>query len=113
MALSPLVFFPLCYVVLAAAMAFGAYRRWRGHYIHLRQLELSILLKLVPIAAFAYAQWYSTHTGDDVSAYLMYALVAVTGTVLGIAWVGYDLLRLGVWGRDDDATVDDDAGAKR
>jgi len=100
MLLSPLMFFPLFYVVLAAAMAYGVLKRWRAEWIHAWQLALSVLLKLVPIAAFAYAWWWNAATKDDVGAYFMFAATAVAATVLGVAWFFFDLLGLGVWRKD-------------
>ena len=100
MLVSPLMFFPLFYVVLAAAMAYGGLSRWRAGWIHGWQLALSLLLKLVPIAAFAYAWWWNAATRDDVGAYLMFAATALAATVLGVAWFFFDLLGLGVWRTD-------------
>ena len=100
MLVSPLMFFPLLYVVLAAAMAYGVFQRWRGGWIRAWQLALSLLLKLVPMVAFAYAWWWNAATSDDVGAYLMFAATAVAATVLGAAWFFFDLLGLGVWRKD-------------
>ena len=100
MLVSPLMFFPLLYVVLAAAMAYGALGRWRAQRIPGWQLALSLVLKLVPIAAFTYAWWWSTTTRDDIGAYLMFGATAVAASVLGVAWFFFDLLGLGVWRKD-------------
>ena len=100
MLVSPLMFFPLLYVVLAVAMAYGVLKRWRAGWIHGWQLALSLLLKLVPITAFAYAWWWNAATKDDVGAYFMFAATAVAATVLGVAWFFFDLLGLGVWRKD-------------
>ena len=100
MLVSPLMFFPLFYVVLAVAMGYSVAKRWRAGWIHGWQLTLSLLMKLVPIGAFSYAWWWSASTRDDVRAYLMFGTAAVAATVLGVAWVFFDILGLGVWRKD-------------
>lgn len=98
--LSPVMLFPLFYVVLALVMGFGVYRRWRAGLVFGWQLAMSWALKVVPVVAFGYAWWWSAATRDDIGGFLMFTISAVVATVLGLAWVLFDVLGLGVWRRD-------------
>lgn len=101
MTISPLVLFPLAYIGLSLAMGIDVVRRYRAGLVHGWQLALTLLMKLVPIVAFAYVVSWRATTGDEVGAYFMFAAVAIAAGVLGVAWLLFDLVGLGVFRRAD------------
>ena len=96
MTLSPLWIIPVLYVVVAVVLGSDAAARFRAGLVAGWQLTLTLLMKAVPIVAFGYVLAWRATTGDDVGAYLMLAAVAVAASVLGVAWLLFDLVGLGL-----------------
>jgi hypothetical protein len=96
MTLSPLWAFPALYLLLAIVLAFDAARRFRAGLVAGWQLTLTLLMKAVPIAAFSYVVAWRMTTGDDIGAYLMFVAVAMAAGILGVAWLLFDLVGLGL-----------------